>query len=66
MKADQQDAADSTRGQSDSYSWEFNSDGRFDATANWRRTQSARIRNETAEEAEDPRTEPVSVAWPGT
>ena len=38
------------------------SDGRFDATENWRRIQSARIRNETAEEAEDPRTEPISVA----
>ena len=64
MKADQQDAAGSTRpsrGQSDSYSWEFSSDDRFDATENWRRIQSARIRNETAEEAEDPRTEPISV-----
>ena len=62
MKADQQDAADSTGGQSDGYSWEFSSDGRFDATENWRRIQSARIRNETAEEAEDQRTEPMSVA----
>ena len=62
MEADQQDAADSTRGQSDSYSWEFSSDGRFDATENWRRIQSARIRNETTEEAEDQRTEPMSVA----
>jgi len=62
MEADQQDAADSTGGQSDGYSWEFSSDGRFDATENWRRIQSARIRNETAEEAEDQRTEPMSVA----
>ena len=62
MEADQQDAADSTGGQSDGYSWEFSNDGRFDATENWRRIQSARIRNETAEEAEDQRTEPTSVA----
>ena len=41
---------------------QFSSDGRFDATENWRRIQSARIRDETAEEAEDPRTDPISVA----
>ena len=50
------------RGQSDGYSWEFSSDGRFDATENLRCIQSARIRNETAEEVEDPWTEPISVA----
>ena len=42
--------------------WEFSSDGSFDAAENWRLIQNARVRNETAEEAEDPRTEPISVA----
>ena len=53
MEADQQDAADSTGGQSDGYSLEFSSDDRFEATENWRRIQSARIGNETTEEAKE-------------
>ena len=59
---DQQDAAVRTGGQSDGYNWEFNSDGRFNATKTWRLIQNARARNETAEEAEDPRTDSLSVA----
>ena len=61
MEAEDQDAAVRTGGQSDDYSWMF-SDGRFDAAENWRRIQNARQQNETAEEAEDPRTEPDFVA----
>ena len=60
MEADQQDAADSTRRKSDA--WRFNSAWRFDATEKLRYIQNARIRNETAKEAEGQRTEPLSVA----
>ena len=62
MEAEDQDAAVRTGGQSDGYSWMFSSDGRFDAAENWRRIQNAHAIKETADEAEDPRTEPLAVA----
>ena len=43
--------------------WEYSNDGSSDAAEYWRLIQNARVRNETAEEAEDPRTRPISVAW---
>lgn len=57
---DQQEATVRVGGQTGG--WKFSGDGSFDATENWRLIQNARVRNETAEEAEDPRTEPISVA----
>ena len=60
MTSSQQDATVRAGGQTGG--GEFSSDGSFDAAENWRLIQNARVRNETAEEAEDPRTEPISVA----
>ena len=56
----EQEATVRAGGQTDG--WEYSSDGSSDAAEYWRLIQNARVRNETAEEAEDPRTRPTSVA----